>query len=152
MKSKKTTKPATEKPADSALFIAPKVSRATMRKSMLLLDMEYKPAEIADELKVTDRTILRTWLPGGLPFRKDNTGHVWIVGTQARAWLETIASQNAEKPRKALAPDQAFCARCNAAVEPVNVTKVPFQRSGMLKGNCPVCGKAVNRFIKASEV
>ena len=40
--------------------IAPKVTRGLMRKSILLLNMEYKPSELAEELGVTEKTVYKT--------------------------------------------------------------------------------------------
>jgi hypothetical protein len=131
---------------------APRVSRATMRKSLLLLNMEYKPSELAAELNITDKTIYQTWLPAGLPFRKDSTGHVWIVGATARAWLEAIPTQSAEKPKISLAPGEAFCLTCRGAVFVSNPAKRRFGRAAVLTGVCPVCGRELRRMLKASEL
>ncbi len=132
--------------------IAPKVTRGLMRKSILLLNMEYKPSELAEELGVTEKTVYKTWLLSGLPFRKDKTGHVWIVGTQARAWLEVIATQSAVKPKQALLSGQGFCLSCRQAVTLENTTKRRWGRAGVLKGTCPLCGNDVRRAIKLTEV
>ena len=131
---------------------APRVPRGVMQKSKLLLHMEYKPAELAEELQVTVKTIYQVWLPAGLPFRRDKTNHVWIVGTETRAWLETIVTQSQERPKVALGENQAFCVGCKKAVMVSGITRRRFGRAGLLSGNCQVCGASVKKIIKASEV
>ncbi|HKJ37257.1 MAG TPA: hypothetical protein VJ972_00650, partial [Anaerolineales bacterium] len=67
-----------------------------------LLDMMYKPSEIAEEIGVTQDTIHRSYLPAGLPHHRDEQGHVWIHGPAFVSWARhTIA--NKKKDRKGLA-------------------------------------------------
>jgi hypothetical protein len=114
--------------------------------------MEYKPSELADELGVAVKTIHQSWLPAGLPFRRDKTNHIWIVGTEARAWLDTIATQSIYKPKKKLEAGQAYCIKCKKAVTPIDATRRRFGKAGMLKGRCPACGQELRKLIKASEI
>ncbi len=131
---------------------APRIRRGMMRRSLRLLEMEYAPSELAEELGCTSKTIYQSYLPAGLPFRKDGTGHVWIVGTAARAWLEKMTQHNAENPVAPIGSDEAFCVRCGDRVKLVNPTRRHFGRAGIMAGTCPICGKDIRRFIKLSEV
>lgn len=130
---------------------APRVKRGLMRKSLKLLDMEYSPAELAEELGITSKTIYQSYMAAGLPVRKDATGHFWIVGTDARAWLEEMTQHSPEKPVQPVGKDEAFCVKCGR-VTLANPARRRFGRAGMLFGDCPKCGIRVRRFIKLSEV
>jgi len=131
---------------------APRIKRGMMRKSLRLLEMEYTPSELAEELGCTPKTIYHSYLPAGLPFRKDKTGHIWIVGTSARAWLEKMTQHSAEKPVDPVGKDEAFCTHCKDRVKLVNPTRRHFGRAGLMAGTCPNCGKDIRRLIKFSEV
>lgn len=129
----------------------PKVSRSIMRKSLKLLNMEYKPSELADELGVTSKTVLTAYLPAGLPYRRDKQGHCWIVGIDARSWLEQMTRKRESEAVTLVLPDDGFCVKCGK-ITIQNITKRKAGRAGMMKGSCPICGATVHRFIKLSEV
>ena len=71
---------------------APRINQATMRRALRLLNMQYRPSEIADELHVGVNTIYRSWIPSGLPCSRDERGQIWIIGTELQAWLASIAA------------------------------------------------------------
>ena len=52
-----------------------------------LLPMEYRPSEVAEVVGVSVDTIYRGWLRAGAPHRRDDTGHIWIVGSELATWL-----------------------------------------------------------------
>ena len=41
-----------------------------------LLDMIYKPSEVAEEISVTTSTIYGSYLPAGLPYIRDAKGNI----------------------------------------------------------------------------
>lgn len=61
---------------------------AISAKLKRLLYMEYRPSELADELGLDIQDIYKYYMPKGCPYTKDDTGHVWIVGTEFRTWFE----------------------------------------------------------------
>ena len=115
-----------------------------------LLDMMYRPSEIAEELDVSVETIYRSWLPAGLPHKRDKDQSIWIHGPTLVAWAkETIASR---KKTSSLDPGQGWCMKCNQAV-PMQKPKQIYQNRyiEIMQAPCPVCGTPVNRAQKRSE-
>jgi hypothetical protein len=106
-----------------------------------LLPMLYTPRELEQELGVPSRTI-RAWIKYGMPFQKDNEGHVWIDGVEFSHWVEKVRSS---KAAVRLSDDEAFCLHCK---KPVRLTNPSRLRRGMLlltQGKCPGCGRIINR-------
>lgn len=130
----------------------PRVSRGLMRKSLKLLHMEYKPSELADELGINPKTIYRTWLEAGLPFRRDKSGHVWIVGTEARAWVEKMTTKRKGEKQETLELTEAFCLTCNQKVELKEYVKRRVGNTGQIKGPCPSCRRELRRFVKLTDL
>ena len=120
------------------------------QKLARLLDMMYKPSEIADELGVTLDTVRRSYIPAGLPVTKDSTGHTWIHGLTFAKWArESIIARKKNKYEKKCPLDEAYCLSCKKRV------KFPYLNPPKIKPNnrfleimqapCPICGKTVNK-------
>lgn len=116
-----------------------------------ILNMMYKPAELAEEIEINIDTIYRSYLPAGLPCSRDHYGHIWIHGPSFVKWAkETVAKH--KKARSGLQLGQAWCMKCNQAVELIDPIVKPINRYlEMLQAHCPHCGKKVNR-AKAREL
>ncbi|MDL1909683.1 hypothetical protein FBQ81_03165 [Chloroflexi bacterium CFX6] len=110
-----------------------------------LLDMLYKPSEIAEEIGVATDTIYRSYLPAGLPHTRDSQGSIWIHGPAFIAWArQTIAKKKTD--RIGLPDDHAWCMKCNRAVELIEPkTKQVNRYLELLQAVCPHCGKKINR-------
>lgn len=110
-----------------------------------LLNMMYKPAELAEEIGVSIDTIHRSYLPAGLPHVRDEYNNVWIHGLSFANWARaTIAKKKSE--RAGLPPDHAWCLKCNCAVQLINPKiKITNRYLELLQAACPHCGKTVNR-------
>lgn len=110
-----------------------------------LLDMLYRPAEIADEIGVTVDTVYRSYLPAGLPSTRDNKGNIWIHGTAFASWArETITRK--KNRRQPLLEGQAWCVRCNQPVDMRSPTIRPLNRVIELEiSRCPHCGTTISR-------
>jgi hypothetical protein len=108
-----------------------------------LLNMRYRPAELASEIGCHPDTVYRSYIPAGCPHERDGRGHIWIVGTEFAAWARSLASRGRVK----LAAGEAYCLRCNRAVEMTGETTVrPTNRYlELVTGRCPECGCTVNR-------
>jgi hypothetical protein len=84
-----------------------------------MLDMQYRPSEIADEIGVCTDTICRSYLPAGLPCTRDEKGNVWIHG---------------------------WCLRCGCPVQMIAPTvRDNNYYTELLQSRCPNCGTPVNR-------
>jgi len=110
-----------------------------------LLDMLYRPSEIAEEIGVTQDTVYRSYLPAGLPHIRDAEGHVWVHGPAFISWArETITHK--KKTRHGLPEGQAWCMKCNQPVELINPKiKTVNRYLELLQAACPHCGKKINR-------
>jgi hypothetical protein len=110
-----------------------------------LMDMLYKPSEIAEEIGVTTDTVYRSYLPAGCPHERDPKGRIWIHGPAFIAWARETISKKKSK-RTGLPDDHAWCMKCNQPVALINPKIKPVNRYlEILQANCPTCGKLVNR-------
>lgn len=128
----------------------PKIRHAQIVKLARLLDMLYKPSEIADEIDVTPDTIYRSYLPAGCPHTRDHDQNIWIHGLAFAAWMRALAlsKKNRRIGRLPMAEGMAWCLRCKKAVPMVN----PKERRGnryikILQAKCPDCGTTINRAV-----
>lgn len=128
----------------------PKFDRKQQGRLKRLLDMEYKPSEIAEEIGITTETIYRGHMPAGAPFTKDNKGNVWINGLAYKKWVEDFFTvrRNTEPMPK----DHAYCFTCKTARQIQNPKVRPYkQATDQVIGKCPVCGKKISRLLSKKE-
>lgn len=110
-----------------------------------LLDMEYKPSEIAEELGVNVSAVYQTYMPAGCPCRRDYKNHIWIHGSSFASWARAINEQN-KKTVFHLEEDQAWCLKCNAVVKMEDAHRRTIKKNLiMIFGTCAVCGGKVNK-------
>ncbi len=110
-----------------------------------ILNMMYKPAEIAEEIGVSLDTMMRSYLPAGLPHERDAEGKVWIHGPAFVAWAKVTIARRKSK-RAGLPDGHAWCMKCNRSVILVNPKIRPSNRYlEILQAPCPYCGTIVNR-------
>jgi hypothetical protein len=119
------------------------------QKLSRLLDMLYKPSELADELGVTLDTIRRSYIPAGLPVIKDDTGHIWIHGLSFIKWVNSNQNARQKRDKNKCPIDESFCFSCKKRVKfpylkPAKV--MPANRwVEMMQAPCPICGGKVNK-------
>ena len=107
-----------------------------------LLPMLYKVSEIADELKVPERT-LRDWLSAGAPHHRDERNNLWVNG---RLFADWVHSKRKQKKTARLPDSQAYCLRCKQVVELTHTEIIPIKGKLIhIKGSCPHCGCTINR-------
>jgi hypothetical protein len=126
----------------------PRIDRGVMRRAVRLLEMPYKPSELADALGVSVQTIYQSHLPAGCPHRRDDDGHIWIVGSEWRAWAEEMAEKSKHRQEKEpLDPDEAFCLHCRKRTKMVdlNIGAEIHRNLVQLTGKCQFCGGVVSR-------
>lgn len=123
----------------------PRLNHAQITKAVRLLDMPYKPSELAEELNIAADTILRTWVPSGLPYETDATGHKWINGKVCADWINSLKSDRRAN-KKGLEENHAYCFGCKKQVLLVKPTVKKINRYiELLQSKCPKCGRKVNR-------
>lgn len=111
-------------------------------KSPGLLPMHYKVRELAETLRVPERT-LRDWLVAGAPHFRDQRNYVWIGGRDFADWVASV--RKPVKKRK-LRNGEAYCMRCK---EPVFMTDISTHTTkgklALIRGKCPQCGCRICR-------
>lgn len=109
-----------------------------------ILNMMYKPAELASEINVTPDTIYRSYLPAGLPHTRDRFG-IWIYGPAFVSWAKQTVALHSRK-RAPLPEDQAWCMKCNGPVALCSPKIVYANRViEILQSRCPACSTIINR-------
>jgi hypothetical protein len=124
--------------------------RVHLIKLSRLMDMEYKPSEIAEEIGVTTETVYRSYLPGGCPFRRDQADAIWIHGLSFSEW---VRAQTRKKIVQPLQDGQAWCMKCRRAVALVRPRERFRGRYVVIfQGKCETCEMRINRAYAAVEV
>lgn len=133
----------------------PRVTRATAHKMANLLFMEYKPSELADELGVSIKTIYDSYLPAGLPHRRDSNGNIWIIGTEFKQWAITVLEKGeryASQRKEPVGENQAYCLKCNSVKDFARITRrVTLSKNRiMVYGVCSGCGSRMTTIKKGT--
>ncbi len=121
-----------------------KLSRALMRRSMRLLEMEYKPSEMANELNASTEQILKL-VSAGAPARKDSNGRYWIHGLNFAKWLSDVAPKK-DKDKSIFADNECYCLQCRAIV----IYDEYRRKDRIIFGTCPQ-GHKVSRFTSKAQ-
>lgn len=126
----------------------PHFKHAQIVRLARLLDMLYKPSEIAEELDLDAYTIIHTHIASGCPHSRDSQGRLWINGLAYKAWAQDcIGTKKGSKV--VLLDNQAYCLKCRAAADLINPTlKKVNKQLEILQAVCPVCGSIINRARK----
>ena len=126
-----------------------RLKKAQGYKVRFLLDMMYKPVEIAEQLGVSVDTVYRSYLPAGAPNQMDKAGRVWIYGPAFASWAKAyLMEKQNRKPVVMMAESEAWCLKCNHPVAILGPKRRDVKkRVQRLTGHCPECGKVVNRFV-----
>jgi hypothetical protein len=122
----------------------PRLPHLVIVRAPGLLPMWYSLRELAQELEVSVRSI-RVWLDLGLPYRRDERGHLWIDGRQFAAWVK---ASNVQRSRQSLQPNEAFCLHCCRPVVLLNPSSTCRGKQRLLRGTCSVCGHVVCRAVR----
>lgn len=126
----------------------PKMSRVQIVRLRGLLNMEYSPSELAHEIGFNVDTLYSSYLPAGCPHRRDETGHIWIVGRAFAEWAHEMFVRRKEPLE--IGEGQAYCFKCAAVVRMLGPIKVtPTNRYlELVTGTCEFCGHIVNKARK----
>jgi hypothetical protein len=106
-----------------------------------LLPMLYRTIELAEELGISQSTIVR-WAQLGAPHQRDRRGHIWINGNLFASWVE---SHRRGRSRRRVPIDQAYCLRCRRLVTMENPRSRRVGNMILVSARCPECGSKVNR-------
>lgn len=130
----------------------PYVTQSIVRRLVRLLHMEYKPSEISEELGIPVKMIYQSFIPAGLPHRREGD-RIWIVGTELRKWaIETIHERRRlrDKNKQKCGPNQGYCLRCRCVRDYARIDKTidTSPKSIQIFGPCSVCGMTMCNFRK----
>ncbi len=129
---------------EQALSLTRKMPYQVIVKAPGLLDMQYKPTELANELGIDVRAI-REWTKNGLPHQRDHQGRLWINGRELAKWVNL----HRQRPGFTLAANEAYCLRCRRKVKLLQPTISYSVTPPLLRGKCPRCSGDVNRGLKS---
>lgn len=129
----------------------PKFRHEQVVKLARLLDMLYKPAEIAEEIGVTPDTVYRSYLPDGCPHSRDKRNNIWIHGPAFVQWAKSTLA-NRKAGRQPMPEGLAWCLRCGKAVPLIDPKPKRANRYiQILQAKCPYCQTTVNRAIRQNH-
>ena len=106
-----------------------------------LMDMMYKPSELANEIGITVNQVYRVYLTMGCPHEMDSLNHYWINGKSFVEWYEKTYQ------KLTLKDGEAYCKTCNKAVLMVNSETKQTGDTVYQLGYCPVCNRKISRII-----
>jgi len=119
------------------------VQRNRLRR---LLNMKYKPSELAEEIGFGVKQVYMVYVHLGCPHERDIERHIWINGADFREWYLEFYG------KRPLRNGEAFCRTCGDGVEMVDpITKVS-------KGikywacDCPNYGRRLVRIIERLRI
>lgn len=106
-----------------------------------LLDMLYKPSELAEEIGFSVRQVYRVYLPAGCPCEKDEKHNIWINGKAFREWIQEVYQ------KQEVSVNEAFCLSCKSPVKMVEPERKQEGRLFYYLCKCPNCGRKLARII-----
>ena len=121
--------------------------KGLLRKLERLLDMEYTPAEMAEELDMDKKQVWRMITEKGAPARQAANNRYWIHGLTFAKWVNSFVEASRVKPPK-MAANEFFCVTCRKRViVPPDSIGVDKESAIFLlfSSSCPSCGKAVRK-------
>lgn len=124
----------------------PLLSRAQIIRLDRLLDMMYRPSEIAELIGVNIDTVRRSYLSAGCPHKRDAYQKIWINGVAFKEWANEIIAERKRKKTYPMKENEAWCMKCNQRVPIIEpkIKRVNYYID-LLQGKCPQCGTTVNR-------
>lgn len=107
-----------------------------------LLDMMYRPKELAEEIGFSVRQVYRVYIPLGLPHKKNDRGLIYIHGVTFREWITEFYKKREMKN------NEMFCLTCKKPVEMINPAKYQEERIVYYVCACPHCGRVSARILQ----
>jgi hypothetical protein len=127
--------------ATDEILLAGRLNGIQRNRLKRLLNMMYKPRELAEEVGFSLQQVYRVYVPGGCPVERDNRNHIWINGEQFRDWYKV----NYQK--RSMKGSEAFCLTCKKAVEMQNKERREKDGLDYYVCDCPVCGRRLARIV-----
>jgi hypothetical protein len=110
-----------------------------------LLDMMYKPSELAEEVGFAMRQVYRVYVPAGCPHERDEKRYLWINGKAFREWALEVYK------KRDLASDEAFCLTCKRPVKMIEPVQKRKEGLVYFLCGCPNCGRKLARIVEKKQ-
>jgi hypothetical protein len=133
----------------SKIRFGQRFTRINLIRLPRLMNMMYKPSEIAEEIGVSTETVYRSYLPCGCPFTRDKNSAIWINGLEFADWARSV-----HQGRKVgeIGDNEAYCMRCRKAVPLESARRRYGNRYiEIYQGKCANCGAKINRAYAAGQ-
>ena len=128
--------------SDGEIILSGRLDGSQRNRLGSLLNMLYKPSELAEEVGFSVRQVYRVYIPLGLPHERDSSRHIWINGETFRGWIEQTY------PKRKMREDESFCLTCK---KPVKIIKAAKKNKGEITyfiSTCTNCGRTLTRIIE----
>jgi len=110
-----------------------------------LLDMFYKPSELAQELGINQDKIYMVYIPLGCPHHRDGRRYIQINGKEFMEWY-------LKKYQKAkVKEDETFCKSCRKPVKIIGGFITKRNNLTYMLSSCPICGRKLSKIIDCSK-
>jgi hypothetical protein len=106
-----------------------------------LLDMEYKPSELATELGINKDQIYLVYIPFGCPHKRDSKRYIQINGKEFQEWY--ISKYQKAK----LKENETFCKTCRKPVKIIGGKITNRKNISYILSVCPNCGRKLSKII-----
>jgi len=104
-----------------------------------LLDMDYKPGELAEELGIRKNLVYSVYVKLGCPLDRDQWNHIAINGKSFRGWyLENYRKARVEE-------NESFCKSCQRAVKIEDGVELKKGSLTYIVSHCPKCGRVLSK-------
>jgi hypothetical protein len=128
----------------------PRLVSAQVRRLRRLLDMPYRPGEIAKELGITTDTFFRSFIPAGAPVMFDALGKTWVNGKAFQEWAKNYLASRHNQPRGKMAEDEGYCFSCRSVRKMKTPKRMAVRKQvDVISGRCEVCNSKMARMIRA---
>jgi len=116
-----------------------------MNRLKSLLNMKYRPREIAEEVGFSIHQVYRVYIPLGCPHSRDSRGHIWINGEEFLSWYQGFYK------KRGLKENEAFCLSCKKAVEKIDQSR--NKKNGLIYDICicPNCGRKLAKIVDRAK-
>lgn len=110
-----------------------------------LLNMLYRPNELAEEIGISKQQIYRVYIPFDCPHQRDEHNHIWINGEAFCKWY----GSNYSKVR--LGKTEAFCLTCKRGVPMIKPVLKKKDSLTYAISKCPNCGRKLAKIINQTH-
>ena len=125
------------------------IKRSVIMKASSLLNMDYMPDELAEELGVTGDYVRKVLIRKmGAPHKWRGATCYWINGEEFKKWVTRFEKKSKHQNEKnKMREDQFYCLKCRKVVEQSLWTIKKIQATTYIQSFCPYCHTRINKFL-----